>query len=338
MKTATFSVLLSMLSFVLLGCCRMCRPPSLEPRSPTGLCEVVGAKYKFVFEKEPEIVSLQPLVRKNRIVLLLGDSKAHTVAFLIRLVRLDSQAEPLRNVETFTLSYPERVLKLEESPAKEGYIKFRGKKYTAFVSYDLQEWLPLSKSPLTSGELKKDLALMENSWETVFRLEYVRECEDYSAASQKSLNIPGSTNCFIDNELCNIIWESALEGVFSDDDGWLSQPPIGGGMDTDWDPYSGAGGISKKCNRRRPGKVNCSDGYRVVNGGYTHWNESEAERLAKSNAQERCGNTITIWGAPRICSIGVNYILYRVDIKGCCSTMPPLEEIPTTVTMNTVTY
>lgn len=331
MKTATFSVLLCMLSLVLLGCCQRLRRPSLEPRSPTGLCEVVGAKYEFIFEKEPEIVSLQPLIRKNRIVLLLGDSKAHTVAFLIRLVRLGSQAEPLRNVETFTLSYPERVLKLEESPWEEGYIKFRGKKYTAFISYDLQEWLPLSESPLTSGELEKDLALMEKSWETAFRLEYVRDCQDYSVASQKMLKA-ASTNCFVDNELCDLIWAWAYEDLFSDGDGWFSQPPTGGGMGTDWGSYSDigmTGEIDPDC-KKRPGKPDCPAEQWIVDGVGADSRKSMAKKMAKSDAEQACGNTIKIWGTPKICNTGVLLPWWEVEIKGCCQL--GLEPIPTSPT------
>ena len=65
--------------------------------------------YKFAFQKEPDIISIQPLIRKNRIVLLLGDSRGQTVFYLTRTIRPVSQADSTRKIETYTLNSPAKV-------------------------------------------------------------------------------------------------------------------------------------------------------------------------------------------------------------------------------------
>ena len=328
MKTVNFSILACMLSFMLFGCQtdQKLGKPSLEPRGPKGRCEVVGPKYGFKFDNGYDIISLQPIVANNHIVLLLGDSKGRTVAFLKRTVNSRGASDKKRYSEKITLSNPEKVLKLEGFDSGKEAVKFMGKRYKVYISYNRQGWLPLAETKIKSTELVRDISLMEKSLEGALRLEYVSDCLDYDKKEAQSIGTKriASTNCFIDDGSCNIIWEH-----WGDQNGnEFSEPPFHDDWyPDDWededDPWTAGG--SPSCGGSPPSDPgNCPRGTTLYSRGNT---KRGACRNARAAAAENCSRQFSC--EPSVCSTckrkGAGY---KAAVRYECSPQPPLVDIP----------
>lgn len=334
MKTFIFLILACMFCFIFLGCQTDQRlgQPSPGPLGPTGFCEAVGAKYKFSFEREPAITSIQALVRKNRIVVILGNAQGNTVAFLMRSVRQVSQADTLNQVETFTISYPRKVLKLEEVAAEAEGVKFNNKKYAAFVSYDKQTWIPLSEANVTPAELARDITLMEKTWKDAQRIAVVNKCKDFYTVSRKP-SFKQSDNCAVSNNTCTVLWMISLDDVFADRDAEFGNPPFDIGPDDDMgDDWLSMGGGTKpsracegaikdpQCGRRGLDKA---QGY-----GYGE-TSSEALRQARDHVRDLCEGGNIIFAYEKVCDYSEGSDTgqhWAATVNACCSlvALPPI--------------
>ncbi len=210
MKRINILFLLVLVS--LFGCQAIKVPPSqiYTSHKPEGLCEIVGQKTAFEFKQGYDIVYLQPIVRNSRIVILLGDAGDNIDAFLMQSTRPFNETAKAEFTDTVTLSTPGYVLKLEEHSAERESVRYMGKSYRAYVSYNKRDWIPLAKARFNSKTLQRDLSLMERAWRRALRLEYVRSCINFDANDSQTVNKMRSIilNCYIDNELCSLAWES----------------------------------------------------------------------------------------------------------------------------------
>lgn len=337
MKTVNFSILACLLSFMLFGCQtdQNLGKANTQPLGPTGFCEAVSKKYRFRFEKEPKITSIQALIRKNRIVVILGDSQGYTRAFLIRSVLTASQADTFRKVETFTLSYPKRVLKLKEVAAEAEGVKLINKKYAAFVSYDKQNWIPLPKAKLTQKELSRDIGLMERTWKDAQRIAVVNQCKDYNEVS-KNRSFKKSDNCGTTESACNAVWMLSLDDVLADRDAEFADPPFGIGPPDDGsrDWLAGGGGPSRRCtgDEIEALRPTCPAPWTRLSGFGSDENRGQARRDASAHAKQQCSDFQWEYISERCCdfSSGSDYDSWWVcTVVGCCNFEdPPLEELP----------
>lgn len=362
MKTVIFSIQAFMLSFLLFGCqtYQVIEPQPYQESKPTGFCEVVGPKYKFRFEKGYDIISLQPLIRKNRIALYFGDSKGHTAAFLMRTVASVEEGDKKRYSETFSLSTPDKVLKLEGFASGKDSITYRKKKYIAYVSYTRQGWLPLEEANITSAELARDISLMEDSWEAALRLKYVRECLDYHKKEEQVVqkrtrvtdgDIIKTVYCFIDSPECNAIWETAIyqdcDGMHFNPECWdeFSEPPL----HEDWYPDDtrdtpGAGADSDNYGQcasnsgnlpRVPDHPFCPEAlFSVLGVGSAQGNSTGASHYAIVNAADSCrrqcgGSRVSHWGDSTWCCQQVEEVFSCMAYKYACCSDIELVPIPT---------
>jgi len=339
MKKVNFSILVCILSFMLFGCQtdQKLGKPSLEPLGPTGFCEAVSKKYRFRFEKEPKIKSILALVRRNRVVVILGNSEGYTVAFLIRSVQTAPQTRTLRKVETFTLSFPTRVLKLEQLATEAEGIKLINNKYAAFVSYDKQNWIPLSEAKLTQKELSRDIALMERTWKDAQRIAVVDQCKDYNEVSQKR-SFKSSNNCGISDDACNTVWMLSLDDVFADRDAEFADPPFGIGPDDDSETgwlagrdVGGGGGSDRDCWDTGIGdRVHCP-GSRKVSGFGADEERWLARATAVAHARRTCGDDVFKNLKEKCCdfSAGSEHdTWFACTVKGCCIDMGATDNFP----------
>ena len=354
MKTTTFSFLACMLCFRLLGAQtdQQTKPPRLEDPEPAKICEVIGPKYKFKFDKGYDIISLQPIVRRNQIALFLGNSKGKTTAFLIRTVL---QEDSKSYSEKFTLSSPAKVLKLEEHSSGGETLEYRGKKWGAYASYDKGPYVSLSEAGIPSSELARDISLMEESWEAALRLSYVRECLDYHKEGAQVAKILGGgcelVYCVVDNDLCpKLCVEWILDGHRPWDE--FREPPF----HEDWYPNDGDREPSDSggpCRHRQgdcrggnsdepwPPNIDCGSGYESDGFGRSSSSlvsiaTEEARNEALENARNRCTN-VSNSGVSNVCCTKpcdiegeVIYDSWICDAhaKACCSSAPPLEDLP----------
>ncbi len=322
------------LSFLLLllisvsGCVKIVDDKSVKHQAPqpSGPCEVVGPWYDFSYKEGGyDISSLQPVVSKKRTLLLLRNANGRTEAFMIQKSNSSGSNE---FVEKITLSTSKKVLKLEGFGTGLSSLKFRGKSYNSFVSVNRGEWLPLAKPAVKSLVSADDVALMEKSWDAALRIDYVSQCIGHVTKASGLIQPMGltsvpvytttTTNCFMDNESCQLIWDSWGDiGSSSRDE--LSSPPL----HDDWYPHDiGAGSGSDVSTSSCDGKPAPSPNR--CTGGKLMYGRGPTKALACSDARARAANVCSYQFTCKACRTckrkGVGY---KATLKYKCKDLPP---------------
>lgn len=269
---------------------------SAEEFGPKGVCEFVGSEQKISIMEHPEIESYQPIIKRDRMVLLLKNSSGQTIGLLLRVVKPSSSKMTSTYVEAFSLNYPTMAIKIEQTTDEKTDIELNGRYYIGFITFDRKDWVPHKKMSSSREIMQREIWVIEQIWNHARHSEVVSECANYSDDFQET----EFNNCQIPENDCETLWYIASVAADVESDAKFlmgsNLPPLFGRVPT-W-------GGSQSCTNVRTEILNSLGECQII------------DIITANGDSPSSADNAALAGARRICG-GFEYLCESIVVERC---------------------